>query len=457
MMNKDPICALCTPPGKGALAVIRLSGPGAGHIAQTVAPFLPEKLTARQVYVGEIKEGDKAIDQVVLTYFPKGNSFTGEETVEISCHGGDLIYREILKLLVSAGARPAERGEFSLRAFMNGKLDLVQAEGLRQLIESQNKQAKQTALYQLQGRFSKELRLLETKWLDALSHLEAEIDFSLEGLGTFSGSEIKEALKDLAVRMEGILSRYRPFESLQKGFVVGLFGPSNAGKSTLFNRLIGEDKSIVTASGGTTRDVVEGFFSEEGIVLKDTAGFRETEEEAEQIGQKKTKEFFTQADFRLLILDGSAPFPSDFKFDRGAFQKGWVVWTKKDLCSGLSRKELLSLAQARFPEFFEKVTLKDTFFLSSLTGEGLEELRNKLVSLSKNSDVLVSNLRHFKNLQVMRESLNRALVLLKEGSGEKDLMSLELREGLLALYEITGKQLDDRILDNIFKQFCIGK
>ena len=456
-MNRDPICALCTPPGKGALAVIRLSGADAVQIARAVTPFLPEKLISRKVYIGEIKDGNQAIDQVVLTYFAEGNSFTGEETVEISCHGGKLISNEILKLLVSAGARSAERGEFSFRAFVNGKMDLVQAEGLHQLIESRNKQARQTAFYQLQGRFSQELRLLEEKWMEALSQLEADIDFSLEGLETLRGSDLKKWLRELEAQVQGILSRYRPFDSLQKGLTVGLFGPSNAGKSTLFNRLIGEDKSIVTDSAGTTRDIVEGVFSEGTLILKDTAGFREAEGEAEQIGQKKTRELFSKADFRLLILDGSTPLPLGFKSYGEVFQKGYVVWTKKDLCpSDLTGEKLLSQARERFPAFFGKISLKDTFFVSSLTGAGLSDLRKKLLSFGGNSDVLVSNLRHFKNLQIMKSSLNNALALLK-GAGERDLLSLELREGLLALYEITGKQLDDRILDTIFKQFCIGK
>ena len=456
-MNRDLICALCTSPGKGALAVIRLSGAGAGQIARAVAPFLPEKLTGRKVYIGEIKAGDEAIDQVVLTYFAKGNSFTGEETVEISCHGGELISSEILKLLVSAGARPAGRGEFSFRAFMNGKMDLVQAEGLHQLIESRNNRARQTAFYQLQGRFSRELNFLEKKWLEVLSHLEADIDFSLEGLGTLSDSDLKKRLLGLKVQVQGILSRYRPFDSLQKGLTLGLFGPSNAGKSTLFNRLIGEDKSIVTSSAGTTRDIVEGMF-EGTLILKDTAGFREAEGEAEQIGLAKTQELFSQTDFRLLVLDGSAPLPLDFKSYGKVFQKGWVVWTKKDLCSSdLTVEKLLSQAQERFSAFFGKISLKDAFFLSAFSGEGVGDLKKRLLSLGRDSDILVSNLRHFKNLQIMQKSLDKALALLTDSVGERDLLSLDLREGLLALYEITGKQLDDRILDNIFKQFCIGK
>ena len=456
-MNRDPICALCTPPGKGALAVIRLTGTGTQQIVRTIAPFLPEKLTGRKSYVGEIKDKDQAIDQVVLTYFAEGSSFTGEETVEISCHGGELIYGEILKLLVSAGARPAKRGEFSFRSFMNGKMDLIQAEGLLQLIESQNHQARKTAFYQLKGRFSKELGRLEKKLLKALTLLEADIDFPLEGLGALALSDVKRLLKELEIEVRGILSRYRPFESLQKGFTAGLFGPANAGKSTLFNRLIGEDKSIVTETAGTTRDVVEGILQASSIALKDTAGFHRAEEEVEKIGQRKAKELFGQVDLCLLILDGAAPFPFDLQIFEETFQKGLVVWTKKDLCPKLTGKKLLSQARARCPEIFGKVSLNETFFVSSLTGEGLTDLREKLLFLNKEQDVLVSNLRHFKSLKAMKKTLSRALTLLEKETGERDLISLEVREGLLALYEITGRQLDDRILDSIFKQFCIGK
>ena len=484
-MNRDPICALCTPPGRGALAVIRLSGPGAGRIVRSLTPFLPEKPVPRRAYFGEMKAGNVALDQVVLTCFAPGRSFTGEETVEISCHGSPVIYREILKRLVLAGARPARRGEFSLRAFMNGKMDLTQAEGLRQLIESRNPRAARTAFYQMQGRFSRELEELETKWLDLLSRLEADIDFSLEGLPKFEPAEIRPLLEELKTQVHSILSRYRPFESLQKGPAVGLFGPVNVGKSTLFNRLVEEDKSIVTREAGTTRDIVEGFLPDSPMVLKDTAGFRGSarpalgdpaEErqgdgpekttppspaetglgEAEKIGQQKARELFRQADIRLLILDGTEPFPPILQTFCKTFQRGLVVWTKKDLCAGLTKKELFSLAGKQRPVFFEKMSLGETFFVSAFTGEGLGDLKEKLKSLSEDQDVLVSNLRHFKGLKVMDRALRETLNLL-QGRGERDLMALELREGLSALYEITGKRLDDRVLDNIFKQFCIGK
>ena len=488
-MNRDPICALCTPPGRGALAVIRLSGPGAGGIVRSLAPFLPEKPAPHRVYVGEIKTGDTAIDQAVLTCFAPGRSFTGEETVEISCHGGPVVYREILKLLVLAGARPARRGEFSLRAFMNGKMDLTQAEGLHQLIESRSPLAARTAFYQLKGRFSRELEGLETKWLDLLSRLEADIDFSLEGLPEFESAPAARCLEELKTQVQNILSRYRPFESLQKGWAVGLFGPVNVGKSTLFNRLAEEEKSIVTREAGATRDIVEGFLPDSPLVLKDTAGFRgsvkapvpsrpggkktpalpeeETAEqtkppplsalgEAERIGQQKARELFRQADLRLLVLDGTEPFPPILQALCKTFQRGLVVWTKKDLRPGITKKELFSPAREGFPDFFEKISLEETFFVSSVTGEGLGGLKAKLKSLSGDQDVLVSNLRHFKGLKIMDRALSETLNLLK-GGGERDLMALELREGLSALHEITGKRLDDRVLDNIFKQFCIGK
>ena len=502
-MNRDPICALCTPPGRAALALIRLSGPGAVRIVRSLASFLPEKPAPRKAYLGEIKAEGRAVDQAVLTCFPAGKSFTGEETVEISCHGSPVLYHEILKRLVLAGARPARRGEFSLRAFMNGKIDLPQAEGLQKLIESRNPRSARTAFYQLKGRFSRELKELETKWLDLLSRLEADIDFPLEGLPSFDPAQAALSLKELRGRVQNILSRYRPFENLQRGLSAGLFGPVNVGKSTLFNRLTGEDKSIVTREAGATRDIVEGFLPDSPLVLKDTAGFRGLAEhsplsppgekrvgglgkaaspavekrvggegetlpsaapekflgEAERIGQQKARRFFRQADLRLLVLDGTEPFPPALQTLCKTFQRGLMVWTKKDLCPGVTKKELFSLAEKRFPDFFKKISLRESFFVSSVTGEGLGGLKAKLKSLSEeqeSQEVSVSNLRHFKGLKIMDRALGGALSLLR-GEGERDLMALELREGLSALHEITGKRLDDRVLDRIFKRFCIGK
>ena len=462
-MNRDPICALCTPPGTGALSVIRLAGKGAVKIARSAAPFLPGELEGRRSYIGEIRDGKRPVDHVVITYFEEGKSFTGEETFEISCHGGRLIFNDILQLLVSCGARPARRGEFSLRAFLNGKMDLTQAEGLLQLIESESDRAKQNAFYQLRGRFSKELRVLEERWLELLGFLEADIDFSQEGLELLDRRRLEEKLEDLILVLKSLLSRYHPFENLQKGMFVGIFGPVNVGKSTLFNRLLGEERSIVTGEEGTTRDVVEGALRDRDFhfTLQDTAGFREAEGPAEQLGQKKSRELFDSVDFRLLVLDGTDPFPLKMKEFFGNPRTG-IVWTKKDLCSKEQTLEsLISGLKDRLgvsAALFEDIS-KNCFFVSSLTGEGIESLKDCLAGLGQNTteDFLITNQRHFEKLKLMKGALEKAFRILKQGAGERDLMALELREGLLALYEITGKQLDDRILDDIFKRFCIGK
>ena len=210
--------------GKGALAVIRVSGPEA---SKTIRKFvrLPKILESHRVYTRIFKEGGDALDQAVLTYFARGRSFTGEETFEISCHGGPWVYNSILQALLKVGLRMAEPGEFSLRSFYNGKQDLVQAEGLFQLIESRNERARRSAFFQMQGQLSKKLKELEGKWLQLLSHLEADIDFSMEGLNTLSANDIKKALKELLQEVCELIDRYQPFEHLQRGLRVGLFGP----------------------------------------------------------------------------------------------------------------------------------------------------------------------------------------------------------------------------------------
>ena len=460
-MKTDTICALCTPYGTSALSLIRLSGSQSAEIIRPFASFLPKKLRGNQVYVGVLKERGREVDQVVITYFASGKSFTGEETVEISCHGNPLICNDILKLLVSQGARMAEKGEYALRSFFNGKMDLIQAEALLQLIESRNHQTHKQAFYQLKGRFSNTLKALETEWLFLLSHLEADIDFSLENLSVFKGKDFFLKTEQLLKSVEDLLCLYRPFENLQKGLVVGIFGVSNVGKSTLFNALIEEDKSIVTNEEGTTRDVVEGLlhFEKDQVTLKDTAGLRFSKGEAEKLGMEKTRDLFETSDIRLLVLDGSCSDPAACpEFFKEVKEKTYVVWTKKDLAPLDQTKEQLFLkTKEASPAFFKNLQLEDTFFLSALTKEGLLDLKKKLFSLREEEAFLIMNFRHFQKLGEMKEALVRALKLLKRKDPEKDIVALELRQGLLALYEITGRQLEDRVLDEIFNQFCIGK
>ena len=457
-MREETITALCSPLGKGAVSLIRVSGPKALEITKKIAGFLPLKPESHRAYFGSLRDKGRELDQVLVTYFARGQSFTGEETLEISCHGGE-IYSEILQSLLDYGARLAERGEFSLQAFSNGKMDLVQAEALLQLIESKSRTARRQALSQLKGQLSKKILDLEKKWLFLLSHLEADIDFSLEGLSTLEEKQIKKNLRDLDLEIKNLLSSYRPYEKLQKGLGFGIFGAVNSGKSSLFNALLEEDKAIVSNEEGTTRDLVEGqILNPKGlnILLKDCAGFRESQSEGELKGQEKSRQLFSACDYRLLLLDASC-------FERQTLEKNLfkdsskslLVWTKKDL-SKRSLKELIRVLEQKTVKQPPK---NQIFFVSSKTGEGLPALKEKILSFGKlqERDFLVSNFRHYKGLKTMEESLTKALYILEQSQGEKDLMALELRRGLSALYEILGRQIDDQVLDRIFKQFCIGK
>ena len=228
-MKGETIVALCTPKGKGALSLLRISGPKACEITRKMASFLPTKPESHKAYFGTLKSGDQEIDQVLITYFKKGKSFTGEESLEISCHGGE-VYAEILKEFLEKGARMANKGEFSFQAFSNGKMDLVQAEALVQLIEAESKFARTQALFQLKGKLSKKLLEIEKAWLFLLSHVEADIDFSLENLNLLENKELKQKLKALRKELEILTSRYQPFEKLQEGLSFGIFGRTNAGK-----------------------------------------------------------------------------------------------------------------------------------------------------------------------------------------------------------------------------------
>ncbi len=472
------IAAICSPPGKGALALIRVSGPGALKIVRKIAGFLPARLESRRAYMGILKSRGEELDQAVLTFFSEGKSFTGEETVEITCHGG-LAAAEVLKSLLAAGARMAERGEFSLQAFLNGKIDLLQAEGVFQLIESETIAARRQALAQLKGELSKKLAAAEKKWLLLLSQIEAGIDFSLEGLSLMEPEEITSRIQELKAWAERSLSRFRPFEKLQKGLLAGIFGPVNSGKSSLFNALLGEEKAIVSDEEGATRDLVEGVLpSPRGLPLslRDTAGFRPPQAPAaggpEAAGRQKALALWKACDLQILVLDGSELFASGspaalpekwrgFLRSAGGGEKAspprvWV-FTKKDLCPPRAGRG--KLLQALAAAGLDSPAKDDLFFASSKTGEGISRLRERLLLFGRDDEggeSFAGGLRHYKCFLEMRDSLLRAERIAR-GGGERDLMAAELREGLLALQSLLGRHAGPDILDSVFSQFCIGK
>ena len=316
--------------------------------------------------------------------------------------------------------------------------------------------------HNFKGQLSKKIQKIEKNWLFLLSHLEADIDFSLEGLNTLEDKKIEELLKELKLEILDMTSRYRPFKNLQKGLIFGIFGKVNSGKSSLFNALLNEDKAIVSKEEGTTRDVVEGQLSNPqalNITLKDCAGFRLSNSEGEKEGQKKSRELFYSCDYKIVLLD-SVNFEQQ-ELEEFLFQevsKTFLVFTKKDLLKKeRTIKNLLSSLKQRQKDILFPPE-EQIFFVSSLTGESISFLRKKILSCGKiqQEDFLISNYRHYRGLKIIEESLESCLSILN-AQGERDLMALELRQGLLAIYEILGKQIDDKILDNIFKEFCIGK
>lgn len=462
-MKTNTICALCTPVGKSALSVIRISGPKALEITKKQASFLPQKPQSHHCYVGTLKKKDQDIDQVLVTFFEQGRSFTGEESLEISCHGG-MVYHEVLNGLLDGGACLAKRGEFSMQALANGKMDLLQVEALLNLIESQNQNSRRQALKQLKGSLSKLFEDLEKQWMFVLSHLEADIDFSTEDLDLIDEEHLEKEILKMQKNLQKLLAQYRPAEQIEKGLTCGFFGPVNGGKSSLFNALLEEEKAIVSDEEGTTRDIVEDtLFYDKGLNLrlKDTAGFRFTSSEGEKKGQQKALEVLGSCDIALFVFDSL----EDFKFSEKLFfdktNQNFLLFTKKDLCdSKLQKKDLIKKWNLQNQQTERQLPEDQIFFLSSKTKEGVQSLKDKLFSLAninEQDDFFIGNYRHYEALKKMEEACKKTLEILKEGLGERDLMALEMRQGLLFLYELLGKQIEDQVLDKIFKQFCIGK
>lgn len=450
--SKDTICALATAHGAGAISVVRVSGPQAVDILSKVAPFLPKQLESHKIYYGMLKavNGGASLDEVLVAYFQNGRSFTGETVFEISCHGSEVIVAEILRNLVEAGARPAERGEFTYRAFMNGRLDLVQAESVLALIESGSKRATSLALRQLQGGLSVQIKGLLDRMTKVLAHLEANIDFAAEDIEIESAKELAAQLGAILIDAKAMVAGYRQGRIIKDGYHVALIGRPNAGKSSLLNALAGEDRAIVTPVAGTTRDFVEAQVSEDGLKLTyiDTAGLRLSDDVVEKIGIERSLEKLKDVELVLLIADSTANFADDGFLAQIPWEKTAVVVNKSDLKKGITAGDL------GIPRGVFEVAV------SATTGEGLEELRgfvrSKLKQEVSEDSTVVSNARHFRGLQQLCTSLETAMPLLLGGESP-DLIALELQTGLAAVYEILGLTYDDQVMDKVFQEFCLGK
>ena len=449
-MKQDTICALATPPG-GAIAIIRVSGPGAVAITSRIFSKPLEKAEGYSLHFGQIKDMDgKELDEVLVSVFRAPHSYTGEDSTEISCHGSSYIVKNLLESLIWAGARQAEPGEYTMRAFMNGKLDLSQAEAVADLISSSTQATHQMAMSQMRGQFSQELKDLQGQLLHLTSLLELELDFNDQDVEFANRKELAELMEKIEKHIKDLADSFQMGNAIKNGIPVAIIGAPNVGKSTLLNALVGEERAIVSNIQGTTRDLIEDTTQIGGITFRfiDTAGIRSTQSKLERMGIERSIQAAEKAKIILLLTESNKPFPDiDFRDDQIVMQ----VINKCDMMLPSS-----SYLYHRQPD-------SRLFHISAANGDGLDLLRNALVkevSLPTNLDdthAIVTNVRHYNTLNQALKALRRA----KKAYTNQiptDLVAEDLRQCLHHLGEITGSEVaSEDVLHNIFAHFCIGK
>lgn len=463
--DSQTICAVSTPPGYGGISVIRLSGSKAARITHLCVSQFPLEPESHKAYYGRFLDpiSGQEIDQVVALYFANGRSYTGEETVEISCHGSPIVCERLLKCLIEQGLKPAQPGEFTYRAFMNNKLDLIQAESVLSLIESRSQKSAEVAIRQLEGDLSTELVGLESEMTWCLAHIEAGIDFATEGLEITTQNELVTKLGSCLLKLQNLLSTYQKGKTLKDGLQVALVGRPNVGKSSLLNLLLGYDRAIVAAQPGTTRDMVEADVIFEGIrvVFQDTAGLREETETQDQIevqGMKRSQVAAQKADLVLFCFDWAAGWNSlDEQWLKNLSPKNLIFLANKSDQntdgadqSSIMKKLQLQAVDKNSPVLFVSALAKNDrqVILDAVKKAGSLDLQGE--------QVLLSHARHFENILKAKVFTEQAIQALHENVGP-EFVSVELKEALVALQETLGKRFDDQIMDRVFKEFCIGK
>ena len=447
-MQGETIAAIATPPGEGALAVIRISGAKALAVADVVfrGKAIPSQTEERRVAFGKIVDANgEVIDEVLLTVFHNPRSYTGEDLVEISGHGGPVVSSRVLAALLAAGARMARPGEFTERAFHNGKLDLTRAEAVMDLITAQTTRAAKAASGQLEGRLGREIEDLRADLLGCVAHLEAFIDFPEEGIDPESGEALRRRMDAIGGRISGLLATAEEGRLLRDGISLALCGAPNAGKSSLLNRLLGIDRAIVSETAGTTRDTIEERASLGGYPFRmiDTAGLRETDDPVEREGVERARRAAGDADLRIHLVDASAP-------------KGPVEPLFPDELLVLNKVDLLA-------EGTDRSGLPEGIPISCRTGEGIKTLVDAILTkvTGRNAgeatpDVTAINTRHRDCLRKAQGHLGAAVTLLASGE-PPELVAVELRSALGDVGEIVGEAGTEEILGQIFSSFCIGK
>lgn len=466
MASEDTIVALATPPGRGGIGVVRLSGEGAVEIATGLLSFAKSPLEPQRATLGTFNdpESGRALDQVVVTCFRGPHSYTGEDVVEISCHGAPVILKYLVELCLRRGGRAAEPGEFTMRAFLNGRIDLTQAEAVRDLIESRTLYQARVAAQQLEGSVSARLKPHKETLLDFIARLEAGVDFAEDDVPVIEWAEVVARLGAIHSDLGKLVAGYEYGRIVREGLSLAIVGRPNVGKSSLFNRLLNEDRAIVTATPGTTRDLVSETAQVGGIPLRfvDTAGIRDAQDEAEKIGVEKSFQAIADSDLRLLVVDASEPWTEEDARLLGKVRPLGALLlacNKVDLAPRISKAELEKILYADGASSEATVEVVRT---SALTGSGLPELREKILEVAAPARDLgpegefITSLRHQQLIKESLAALERArdAALLRV---PHEMILLDLYEALRPLDTLTGATCVDDVLGIIFKTFCVGK
>lgn len=464
--ENDTICAIATPPGHGAIAVIRLSGPMALNICEMV--FSPKKKNLKltetdthTIHFGTISDANGLLDEVLVSVFHKPNSYTGENAVEISCHGSSYIQRKMVELLISHGARHAKPGEFTMRAFLNGKFDLSQAEAVADLVAAESKSAHDLALQQMRGGFSQKISDLRSRLLDFASLIELELDFSQEDVEFADRGQLVSLLQEIRAEINHLVSSFALGNVLKTGIPVAIAGRPNVGKSTLLNAILNEERAIVSEIPGTTRDTIEDTIVINNFAFRfiDTAGLRRATDRIESMGIERTYEKISQAAIVLYVFDVRDAEGIELRADwQGGGEDGKTagLYDGKKFILIANKADLLEETPAHLKDLLEQ----ECIFISAKRKENINLILDRLVETVSAMDIqdrtVVSNIRHHEALTRALASTEAVLKGLESGL-TGDLLTVDIRTALYHLGEITGQITTDDILGNIFGKFCIGK
>jgi len=460
MLTDDTIAAISTALGEGGIGIVRISGDKSMNILKKVFKSAKGKDVSKlhsysmmHGYIIDPKTNEK-IDEVIVSYMKKPSTYTREDVVEINCHGGVIAVRRVLQLTLDNGARLAEPGEFTKRAFLNGRIDLSQAEAVMDLIRAKTDESMKIALEQSEGKLSKQVEKINNKILDILAHIEAEVEFSEEDIDEVVNEKVIKDCEEVKGQMEDLLKNADKGKILREGLNVIIVGKPNVGKSSLLNALLEEKRAIVTDVPGTTRDTIEEYINIDGIPVKliDTAGIREARNEVEKIGVERTKECIDKADLILFMIDGSREIDDeDMKIVEIAKNRDVIVIINKhDLPMNVDIEYIKKT-------FYNKPVL----YVSVKTNEGISSIKEEITNFVYKGkvsvkDIYVTNIRHKKALNDAIESIENGITTIKNGY-PIDMASIDIKDAYLKLGEITGKTVSEDIIDRIFTNFCIGK